>query len=44
MKDFIAEQDRALLERHDLVSYDALWARTRWQRLGSRRRNKEARR
>jgi hypothetical protein len=41
MKDFIAEPDRALLERHGLASYDALWARTRWQRLGSRRYNKE---
>ncbi|MDO9622567.1 MAG: lipopolysaccharide kinase InaA family protein [Pseudomonas sp.] len=26
MKDFIAEQDRALLDRHGLASYDALWA------------------
>lgn len=26
MKDFIAGQDRALLERHGLASYDALWA------------------
>lgn len=26
MSDFIAEQDRALLERHGLASFDALWA------------------
>jgi hypothetical protein len=26
MKDFIAEQDRALLERHGLADYDALWS------------------
>lgn len=26
MKDFIAAQDRALLERHGLASFDALWA------------------
>ncbi|RJG13188.1 lipopolysaccharide kinase [Pseudomonas cavernicola] len=26
MKDFLASEDRALLERHGLASYDALWA------------------
>lgn len=26
MRDFIAAQDRALLEQHDLASFDALWA------------------
>ncbi len=26
MRDFIAEQDRALLERHGLADFDALWA------------------
>ncbi|MHA6492292.1 lipopolysaccharide kinase InaA family protein [Pseudomonas borbori] len=28
MSDFIAEQDRVLLERHGLASYEALWALT----------------
>jgi hypothetical protein len=35
MNDFIAEQDRALLERHGLANYDALWARACWQHRGS---------
>ena len=26
MSDFIAAEDRALLERHGLADYDALWA------------------
>lgn len=41
MNDFIAEQDRALLERHGLANYDALWARTCLQDRGSRPYSKD---
>ncbi|HAA39005.1 MAG TPA: lipopolysaccharide kinase, partial [Pseudomonas sp.] len=27
MSDFLAAEDRALLERHGLATFDALWAR-----------------